>query len=870
MAETFVFSIAEQLLGKLSSAIFQELSLAWGLKDDLHRLQNTVSTVHAVLLDAQERQSSSHQLKDWIGKLEDALYRAEDVLEELEIYALRYKVYGQNILGKVHREFSRSNKIVFHFKMAHKIKKIREEFDVIAANKKKFNLLEGFDERVVVNREMTHSFVRADDVIGRDEDSEVAVNFLVSMSNCNSVPVLPIIGLGGMGKTTLAKMVYNDKRVIDQFDLRIWVCVSEEFELEKVIKEILKSANVPSCDYLQLEQLQQCLREKLEYQKYLLIMDDVWNENLAKWIELKNLLVGGANGSKIVITTRNQSVASIMATSDHRIEIKGLSHQQSLSLFLKWAFNSSQDANKYPRLTEIAGEIIEKCKGVPLAVRTLGSLLYAKREEREWINVRDNDIWKFEQKENDILPALRLSYWQLPNNLRRCFAFCSIYPKDYQFTSMELTNSWKANGMLKRLGHNQDTQDDAMTYIKQLLSRGFFQEFDDYGYIAYFKMHDLVHDLALLIAKGDCINLNSEGSQYCSSSKQVRHVSFPRDYFSTKEIPNWLLEQKENIHSIAFPDGVGATKVSFIKECISKFKSLRMLNLNNSKFEVLPSSIGGLKHLKLLSLSFNYELKSLPASICELVGLEALDFKGCLNIEKLPVGFGKLIRLRYLRITTKEEYLPNKELQLLTSIQYLGITDCPNLKCVLPDDTMGCLSALRFLSIVGCRSLVSLPLRGLGHLARLEGIYILNCKNINVMMGDLLDNSEETNTVRGDGCFQSLQFFIIGDLPRLKIFPSWLLQGTNTLTHLEIYDCEKLTSLMLEGMVESLKSLQTLKIINCPKLVSLPEGMHSLIGLEEVEFFNCPELIRKCQRETGEDWHKISHVRNIVMDKIKI
>lgn len=182
-----------------------------------------------------------------------------------------------------------------------------------------------------------------------------------------SVSVLPIVGLGGMGKTTLAKLVYSDGRVVKQFDIRKWVCISEEFELGKVIKEILKSANVPGCDSLPLDQLQRCLQEKLDSQKYLLILDDVWNENCVKWVNMKNLLMKGKSGSKIVITTRNQSVASIVNTTDRSIKLQGLSRKECLSIFLKWAFSSSQEANKYTHLNKIAGDIIEKCKGVPHA-----------------------------------------------------------------------------------------------------------------------------------------------------------------------------------------------------------------------------------------------------------------------------------------------------------------------------------------------------------------------------------------------------------------------------------------------------------------------------------------------------------------------
>ena len=189
---------------------------------------------------------------------------------------------------------------------------------------------------------------------------------------------------------------------------------------------------------LNLEQSQTVLRTTLGNEIFFLVLDDMWNEDRQKWIELKTLLMNGAEGNKIVVTTRGHPVASIMGTVEAYI-LEGLPHVDCLSVFLKWAFNEGQE-KQHPNLVKIGDDIVKKCNGVPLAARTLGSLLFSKFEQRDWLYVRDNDIWKLEQKEGDILPALRLSYEQLPSYLKCCFAYCSIFPTDRVFYNDELVD----------------------------------------------------------------------------------------------------------------------------------------------------------------------------------------------------------------------------------------------------------------------------------------------------------------------------------------------------------------------------------------------------------------------------------------------
>eukprot|EP00261_Vitis_vinifera_P016739 XP_010646016.1 PREDICTED: disease resistance protein RGA2-like [Vitis vinifera] len=225
MAESFLFSIAENVVGKIGSVALQEIGLAWGVKTELQKLEATLTTIKSVLLDAEEKQWNDRQLRDWLGKLKHVCYDVEDVLDEFQYQALQRQVVSHGSLKtKVLGFFSSSNPLPFSFKMGHRIKEVRERLDGIAADRAQFNLQTCMERAPLVYRETTH-FVLASDVIGRDKDKEKVLELLMNSSDdAESISVIPIVGLGGLGKTTLAKLVYNDPWVVGHFKKRIWVC----------------------------------------------------------------------------------------------------------------------------------------------------------------------------------------------------------------------------------------------------------------------------------------------------------------------------------------------------------------------------------------------------------------------------------------------------------------------------------------------------------------------------------------------------------------------------------------------------------------------------------------------------------------------
>ncbi|KAL5761288.1 hypothetical protein ACOSQ2_020126 [Xanthoceras sorbifolium] len=860
MTEAIVSPIAESLLGKLGSLAYQEVCLIWGVKLDLLKLERTLKTIKAVLLDAEQQQLHNHELRVWQEELKDVCYDAEDVLDEFEIEALRRQVMVNrgSITQKVCTYLSWPKSVAFRFTIGHKIKEIRERLDEIAADKAKFHLTDRVDNRSVRReREMTHSFVSDSEIIGRDKEKKDIIELLVqSGDEDQNISVIPIVRMGGLGKTALMKSVYNNERIDQHFDLKRWVCVSEEFIERQLMISIIKSVTGQNLNEMDIDQLQESLRDTLAGKRYLLVMDDVWNENVQKWVKFKMLLLGGASGSKIVVTTRGKRVASIMSTTrdGNGYNLKGLSFESCLSLFMNCAFREGQE--KHQKLVKIGEEIVKKCGGVPLAVKSLGSLLRSSTDENEWKNVRDNDIWNLVQNENDILPILKLSYDHLPSSLKQCLNLCSLFPKDYQFFDVELVPIWMANGLLRSHDESEELENIGTRYLKELESSCFFQEFQQLGCSVLFKMHDLMHDLVIAMSNNECSMVKSPSQVI---SKKVRHLSFV-DTDSIREGLPSSVSCLGHLRTILFLSNEMTLSKSFVDSCLSRFPLLRVLNLSRSNIEVMPKKVGNMKHLRYLDLSSNYEIKKLANSICKLQKLETLDFQECSELKKIPGGLSYLISLRRLRISTKQKRLPENVIGCLNSLRALTISYCENLEYLCDD--IGRLKALRTLEINECPSLLSLPCNII-YTSSLENLTFLKCEKLDLRIEmEKNDSHEDLNNTRIQP-----RTLIIGELLNMKELPQWLLHA-NTLESLTVSDCPNFIT--LPEPLQDLESLKALYIIDCPKLTCLPEDMHNLIALRELRIDGCPILSERCKKDTGEDWLKIAHIPLIGLDDEEI
>ncbi|XP_027367419.1 disease resistance protein RGA2-like [Abrus precatorius] len=847
MAESVLFSVAESLIGKLASLAVKEATLAMGVYDDLQKMKDTISFINAVLLDAEQKQHQNNQLRVWLTQIKHVLSDTEDIIDDFECEALRkhvVKTHG-SMSRKVRRFFSGSNPLIYRLKMAHEIKEINKRLDKIANDRNNHGLqTNDVDRRAVHTRETvdpreTYSFVDASDVnvmIGREQDKEKIIGLLLEDDDGGSLSVISIVGIGGLGKTTLAKTVFNHKRIGDSFDLKLWVYVSNDFELMNVLIKILNSnPNMNKENYkdLGMEQLTNKVINMLRGKKFLLVLDDVWNENHDKWVELKGLIQIGAKGSKVLVTTRSRSIAAMMNPKpSYSHPLDRLSEVDSVTLFINCAFEEGEQ-KKYPELLLIGEDIAKKCKGIPLAVRTLGSSLFSKVDTEEWKSVKESEIWNLPQNDGDILPALKLSYDQLPSYLKRCFACFSLLEKVFTMSSHPISSLWGALGFLPSSMQNKTFEDGGKQILHELHSRCFLQDFVDFSSTCTFKLHDLVHDLAVYVSKDEFQHVKSRSENI---SENTQHLSFAEDnLLGQASFPTGL-------RSIIFPRG--ANNEASLNSLLSSCKYLRYLELGYSEYKSLPSSIGKLKHLTFLGLGSN--ISRLPDSVCKLQNLQVLRLRDCENLETLPKGIENLISLRQLHLTSKQSSFPDKEIAKLTALETLSLISCDNLTSLLGGIQ---LPSLKSLIIKSCESLKSLPFHVIPNL---ESLFIISCHK--------LELSKEINDKIPS---LKLKLLFLGDLPQLVTLPQWLRGSSNTLQSLGTMECVNLEE--LPEWFSTFVCLKTLLIESCPKLISLSDNMHHLTKLEYLEISDCPELYKRYQPNVGEDWHKISHIKRVIV-----
>jgi hypothetical protein len=507
--------------------------------------------------------------------------------------------------------------------MGHRIKTLRKRLDEITADRIKFGFIEHhtaivtqFEHR---KREDTHSFVRDEQVIGREDEKKAVKKLLLDSDEKEDVSIIPIVGIGGLGKTTLAQYVFNDEEVQSHFELRLWVCVPNPFDMKIIVQKLVECAIERRPKTLKMDLLQCVLRSKIDGKRYLLVLDDVWNENRGTWLDLETLLSGGLRGSKVLITTRSMKVAEITGTVSPYL-LGGLSESNSWDLFKKMAFKDGEEP-KNTKLVEIGREILQKCAQVPLAIRSIGSLLYFKNSEADWLYFKNNELHKITQQDNGIFPILKLSYDYLPSQLKQCFAFCSLFPKDFEIEVEVLIQLWIAHGFIHSSDANRCLEDVGREYFMNLLWRSFFQDINrnEYGDIEACKMHDLIHDLAESVAGDECIISIPNVEKVVERTRHVTCDSLD----SLRDIPAPLLKaHKIRTLLLLFPTRPSHTPV--YDTFISSFECLRALNMSGLNIQEVPNFIGKLRHLRFLDLSWNRDIKLLPASITQLQNLQTL------------------------------------------------------------------------------------------------------------------------------------------------------------------------------------------------------------------------------------------------------
>ena len=947
MADTLLIDLITQLGSIAFELAKQEISLLVGVDEEVQQLQDRHGFIKVMLDDAEKSHAVMQPAeKLWLERLRDLYYEMDDVLDTWNTATIRADIEQEE--GKpvdTNAPAVVKKKVCFSIPslsccfnlplrndVGHMIRMLNEKLDMVFKDKATYGI--GCNRQPdVVERPTTTSFVDVSNKIGRDIYSNEPLRNLLgvgSLEERNSYCVISLVGMGGIGKTTLAQLAYNHPDVQAHFQKRIWICVSDPFDQCKVAKAIIKEI-VPEHEPLNDTELQTLLRKIHDLIKgvmFFLILDDVWTERSDEWEPFKLALENGARGSRILVTTRKQAVAKMMGSAPP-ITLEVLSDEDCWLIIRKIAF-PNEEAPKY--LEELGRKLAIKCRGLPLAAKLLGSLMQDKRSTEQWNNILDSSLWESEDIEKGLSGPLLLSYYELSSAMKRCFLYCAFFPKNYLFSRDQLVVYWIAQGYVE-LKANKEMEVIVEEYFEKLAMRSFFQDFqrdeDSDGKIIGCKMHDIVHDFAQLMTENESFEIDGD-KKLERDCKRARHLHLKiskemqclESIYRAKNLRALYLLSHEMDYEFQM----------LLSNSFQHFKCLRTLILD-CPIKKLPDAVENLIHLRCLHMSEKVEIVELPETFCNLCNLQILDIKEVRYFKNLPRGMRKLLNLRHLILSGIYSMVFPKGIGKLSRLRTLNTFNIGD-----TDDSEVCkLGELKFLNqlqgtltIKGMENVVNVDdaqnaqLKDKIHLRGLVLLYIEGISNME--NGVKVLNALEPPP--------NLQYLEITGYMGNTIYPGWMMSCT-TLKKLQLIHCKNLEHLPslgqlpfleilaiewlpnvkkvgdeflgiedsknkkdYDGIFPNLKSLrfhhlynweewivthpiiikimprlQSLTIDCCPMLKSLPDYLLTAPSLKELEIADSQllkERYERYERGIGEDWHKISHISNILLDLLYV
>nr|UBY07475.1 NBS-LRR disease resistance protein [Dasypyrum villosum] len=522
--------------------------------------------------------------------------------------------------------------------------------------------------------------------------------------------ILPIVGPGGIGKTTLVQHIYHSEEVQKHFQVKVWICVSQNFNVSKLTEEIEKA--LPSVEGEKKGREEELIEQRLNSKRFLFILDDIWKCESEDW---KRLLVpltkGHAKGNVILVTTRFPAVAEIVKTTDSSIILEGLEHGVFRDFFQACIFGDEQSQKDHHVLHGIGDKIAEKLKGSPLAAKTVGRLLRNHLDVYHWTRVLESREWEMQTGERDIMPALKLSYDYLPFHLQQCFSSCALFPEDYKFGSEELVHFWIGLDILHPRGGNKTVEDVGLDSLNDLVNNGFFKK-DKTDGDPYYIIHDLLHDLALKVASHEYLSLLHSNIRSVEIQPSIRHLSIIIDGLddsngiNDENFKSELRKLKtklkvKNLQTLIIFGGEDESFVNIFGDLFMEANALRVLCLPTLSYplESMLHNFSSLLHLRYLKLGTSISKMHLPTTLSRFYHLKILDLqkwggsfllpRDMSNLAKLchflaqhnelhsgihNVGKLKLLQeLKAFAVNKESEGFELNQLEHLTEIRELGI-----------------------------------------------------------------------------------------------------------------------------------------------------------------------------------------------------
>ncbi|XP_031282849.1 putative disease resistance RPP13-like protein 1 [Pistacia vera] len=598
----------------------------------------------AINREENKRLMSDVEVKMWLDDVKELADDVEEILDEISKQASRLKMMAQtqtsmgkksSLNGLIPACFTSSNTRAvapFDESLISRIIDITSRLEKLDAKRDALRLY------VLGTRELQSapgSITKT--IYGRDKDKEKILEMVLrdEVSDHANFRVIPIIGTAGVGKTTLARLVYDDKAVED-FKPRAWVSLYESSNVFRISKAILESVTCKSCNLKDLDEVLVQLKEATFGRKFLFVLDDVSTENYGLWETLKSSFMAGAPGSKIIVTTSRVNIEFPVNLNIQPYTLEVLSDKACWSVF---EMHASDWECFYSLL--IREKVIHMCKGLPLAACILGGVIRFKDYE-EWECILNTKIWDLAD-DNEILPVLKLSYQHLPLWLQRCFVYCAILPDDYEFEEKELVLLWIAEGLIGGQLENEQMvceqlEDRGSKIFQDLLERSLLEHSSSHA--SKYRMHDLVKTMARWIHGETNFGLeDASGVNEQPEGDEKNEFEFFYDVDNIRTFMPGLLCNDDSHHITD----------ALLSDLLPKFKHLRALSLAKHSITKLPNSVKCLRYLRYVNLSGTM-IRTLPDSICSLLILQILLLMDCSHLIELPSNLRKLINLWHLDI----------------------------------------------------------------------------------------------------------------------------------------------------------------------------------------------------------------------------
>ncbi|XP_050246316.1 disease resistance protein RPM1-like isoform X9 [Quercus robur] len=914
MAESAI-NLAKDYLAPL---LVQEAKLLVGIHNKVESIQSELEFIQSFLKDADlkaEKGDTSSVTQTWVKNVRETAYHIEDVIDE---YLFHFAKYPQT-QRRVYRIPLKIFQCVANLKPRHvitsKIQDINDELKALRERGERFgfnNLEQGGlsnDARqprcdLWNDPREASLFIADDELVGIEGPKDKLIKLLVN--GPSNLMVISVVGIGGLGKTTLVKKVYENEQVTLPFHCSAWITVSQSYKMEEILRKMIKDfykarKGIPprEIDTMERTMLIQELRQFLLELRYVVVFDDVWDMSFWRIVQLA--LPDKNKGSRIVITTRDESVVPSDKQSPfyHVYKLSHLSLEKAQELFCKKVFQC--EGRICPReLNESSNSIIKRCGGLPLAIVTIGGLLSTKQKvESEWIKFLDSLTSELESNPQlqDITKILSLSYIDLPYNLKACFLYFGMFPEDYFINSAKLIRLWIAEGFVKEMS-GKTLEDIAQDYLNQLIHRCLVQvaRIDFNGRTRSCRVHDMLH--GFILTKSKELSFHWVSIQNCLRVERIaRRLSIQTNV--NTPLQSITSSQTRSILIL----GLDEVPNSFLMTCFSNFKLMKVMDFEGAPIDCIPKEVGSLFHLRYLSLR-DTEVQMLPKSIGKLLNLETLDLKRSL-VSELPAEISGLLKLRYLvayNYNGDTKYnidsrcgikIPNG-IRHLESLQKLYEIEATSATLITE---LGSLAQLRKLSISKLKKENGMDLctaiQKMGHLRSLEisatsEEEVLNLQSLpspplllqTLCLHGRLEKLPEwipklKSILRIDLCWSRLMedpLKFLQSLPNLMTLS--LCDGyRGEQLHIEGRSFQKLKELRFlnfgglnrliidEG---ALPLLERLQIGECPQLKEVPSGIHHLKSLKKLEFSEMPtEFVLSLQPDEGPDFGKVKHIPSV-------